>query len=135
MNEDIVRDIDLSMDLDKLKASWSSELRLVENYIFDEITKKLDTYGVEDVVNRCVENSENFKKIWEKLISIEALLQIVASGYQQAQSWRDWNTTYFGTNTVTSADGNTYKLSSADISSTCSAPKIQRCDGTITSGE
>ena len=68
MNEDLVRDI--SMDLDKLKASWSSELRLVENYIFDEITKKLDTYGVEDVVNRCIENSENFKKIWEKLNSI-----------------------------------------------------------------
>lgn len=134
MNEDLVRDI--SMDLDKLKASWSSELRLVENYIFDEITKKLDTYGVEDVVNRCIENSENFKKIWEKLNSIESLLQIVASGYQQAQSWRDWNTTYYGANTVTTtADGNSYRLSSADISSTCSAPKIQRCDGTITSGE
>ena len=134
MNEDLVRDI--SMDLDKLKASWSSELRLVENYIFDEITKKLDTYGVEDIVNRCVENSENFKKIWEKLNSIEALLQIVASGYQQAQSWRDWNTpSYYGANTITTTDVNSYKLTSADISSTCSAPKIQRCDGNITSGE
>ena len=93
-----------------IKEEWKDELKLIENYIFDEITKKLDTYDIEDVVKSCVEKSDGIKEILRKLSVIEGMLislsnQLSYSG-TYTRSTGTWNPSIWsGSNISSQTDG------------------------------
>ena len=79
-----------------IKKEWSEELKLIENYIFEEITKKIDTYDIEDIVKSCVEKSDGIKEILKKLSVIEGMLmnlsnQLLFQGTYTSSSPNSWN--------------------------------------------
>ena len=88
-----------------IKEEWKDELKLIENYIFDEITKKLDTYDIEDVVKSCVEKSDGIKEILRRLSSIENMLvnlnNLLYQGTTLTSSPNSWNSSVWGSSTLT----------------------------------
>lgn len=88
-----------------IKEEWKDELKLIENYIFDEITKKLDTYDIEDVVKSCVEKSDGIKEILRRLSSIESMLvnlnNLLYQGTTLGSSPNSWNSSVWGSSTLT----------------------------------
>ena len=97
-----------------IKKEWKDELKLIENYIFEEITKKLDTYDIEDLVKSCVERSDGIKEILRRLSVIEGMLinlsnQLLysgTSGTYTSSSTGTWNSSIWsGSNISSQTDG------------------------------
>lgn len=87
-----------------IKKEWKDELKLIENYIFEEITKKLDTYDIEDVVKSCVEKSDGIKEILQKLSSIESMLVNLNNLLYQGTTLTNspsWNQSAWGSSSLT----------------------------------
>lgn len=87
-----------------IKKEWKDELKLIENYIFEEITKKLDTYDIEDVVKSCVEKSDGIKEILQKLNAIESMLVNLNNLLYQGTTLTNspsWNQSVWGSSSLT----------------------------------
>lgn len=87
-----------------IKKEWKDELKLIENYIFEEITKKIDTYDIEDIVKSCVEKSDGIKEILQKLSSIESMLVNLNNLLYQGTTLTNspsWNQSAWGSSSLT----------------------------------
>lgn len=93
-----------------IKEEWKDELKLIENYIFEEITKKIDTYDIEDIVKSCVEKSDGIKEILKKLNAIEGMLvnlsnQLLFQGTYTSSSSGSWDNSIWKNSTLTANIG------------------------------
>lgn len=103
--------IDIDDASNVIKKEWSEELKLIENYIFEEITKKIDTYDIEDIVKSCVEKSDGIKEILKKLSVIEGMLvnlsnQLLFQGSTYTSSSpNSWNNSIWSSSNLTANIG------------------------------
>lgn len=103
--------IDVDEASNVIKKEWSEELKLIENYIFEEITKKIDTYDIEDIVKSCVEKSDGIKEILKKLSVIEGMLvnlsnQLLFQGTTYTSSSpNSWNNSIWSSSNLTANIG------------------------------
>lgn len=88
-----------------IKEEWKDELKLIENYIFEEITKKIDTYDIEDIVKSCVEKSDGIKEILQKLNAIESMLvnlnNLLYQGTTLTNSPNSWGSSVWSSSSLT----------------------------------
>ncbi len=113
------------MERDKLieilESGSEAELTLIQNYLLDQILKKMPTEA--EAIRRCVETSEKVKDLEDEIMRLKLMVSSLESELQLERNGKSYNTTWTASNGRSWDSGPVYVngySTTTDCGSTCS---------------